>query len=357
MFGLGKQYFAGIDFGTSSIKVIVLSLRDGRPILVNYGEASLDALSGEKVGSQGDYDALVTTYLRALLKKMGTVGHEAYIAMPAFIGLVTMVEFPRMKEAELDQAIRFEAHKHIPTPLEEVALSWEIIGEGKGGSAPAGDENERVEILMVAALKKEVERYESFARLVGLETKLLELETFSLVRSLTNGDPGVYLIIDIGSRATNLVLVEEARVKVSRNLDVGGQDITRTIADNLSISIDRANTLKKSGKDFLNGPEGKLLFPSIESIVAEARRMMQDFSKNHPKTRFDGIILSGGTAGFAGLTKYCSAALGIPVSIGDPWRHVTYHPKLERAIREMSTSYSVALGLALYGAGVAMQKK
>lgn len=349
MFLFGKSSFLGIDFGTSSIKVAELGLKENRPVLKNYGEVSLTLLEAEdELSSQRNYDVTVTTYLRELLQRMKVKTNRVYVAMPAFIGLVTLVEFPKMDEKELEDAVRFEAHKYIPSALEEVALSWEIVGEKSPG---------HIEILLVAALNKEVERYESYVQAVNGQMELLELETFSLVRSIVNGDMGVYLVIDIGSRATNLVLVENGLVKVSRNLDVGGKEVTRTIMENLNIALDRAEVLKKSGKNFLTAPEGKLIFPSLESIGAEARRIMSVYLEKTPQSRIDGIILSGGSAGLTDITRYYSDMLGIPVSLGNPWRHITYDDRLEEAVNRMGTSFSVALGLALQGTGLTMKKK
>ncbi|MFA9262722.1 MAG: type IV pilus assembly protein PilM [Undibacterium sp.] len=350
MFGLKKPTFLGIDFGTSSIKAVELSIEKEQILLENYAEINLAEIEKESAQSLGTYDSRVTNYLRALLKRLEPKTKEAYVAMPAFIGLVALVEFPKMSEKELQDAIQFEAHKYIPSPLEEVALSWEIVGEtaavqSEGTSAEAG----KLEVLLVAALNKEVERYESYIHSIEYSMQLLELETFSLVRSVIDGDQGIYLVADIGSRATNLVLVENGLVKISRNLDVGGRDVTRTLTEGLNISPDRAETLKKSDTDYLNTEQTKLIFPALEVIGNEMQRIMAIHQTKHPDRPIDGIILSGGTAGLTGLTTYYSNGLGLPVTIGNPWQRVGYPAELSPAIERMGTSFSVALGLALQG--------
>ncbi len=355
MFGFNKPTFLGIDFGTASIKAVELSVESGEVHLKNYAEIDLTLVEKNVADTQGNYDARVTTYLRALLDRLQPGTKQAYVAMPAFIGLVALVEFPKMSEKELQEAIQFEAHKYIPSPLEEVALSWEIVGEVP--IPGAGPEKNKVEVLLVAALNKEVERYESYIKSVGYDMQLLELETFSMVRSVIDGDQGIYLVADIGSRATNLVLVENGLVKVSRNLDVGGRDVTRTLIEGLNIAEDRAETLKKSTKDYLNTPGSKLIFPALETIGSEMGRLILLYQMKHPDRPIDGIILSGGTAGLTGLTTYFETLLKLPVTIGEPWKRVTYAPELEGAVRRMGTSFSVVLGLALQGANRALKKK
>lgn len=356
MFGLNKPTFLGIDFGTSSIKAVELRIEKEQIVLENYAEINLSEIEKESVQNIGTYDSRVTNYLRALLKRLQPKTKDVYVAMPAFIGLVALVEFPKMSEKELQDAIQFEAHKYIPSPLEEVALSWEIVGEAVSNNPDGTPGPNKLEVLLVAALNKEVERYESYIQSIEYSMQLLELETFSLVRSVIDGDQGIYLVADIGSRATNLVLVENGLVKISRNLDVGGRDITRTLMEGLNISIERAEILKKSDKDYLNTEQSKLIFPALEVIVSEIQRILVIHQTKHPDRAVDGIILSGGTAGLTGLPEYFSSMLGLPVTIGNPWQRIAYPTELSGAIERMGTSFSVALGLALQGANQRLRK-
>jgi type IV pilus assembly protein PilM len=137
---------------------------------------------------------------------------------------------------------------------------------------------------------------------------------------------------------------------MSRNIDAGGRDITRTLSESLNISLSRAETLKKSSKDFLNSRETAVIFPAIEMIVNEATRMIDSWKTKRPDVRFDGIILSGGTVRMTGISQYFSSRTGIPAVLGDPWRNIVCPKHLAPAINRMGSSFSVALGLALYGA-------
>lgn len=356
LFRFGKSYFLGVDFGTSSIKAVELTVEGGRPMLSNYGQVSLEIL--EKGIREGrTYDDEITLHLRALLQKFHPKGNTVSVAMPAFIGLISLVELPKMEERELKEAIQFEAHKYIPTPLDEVALSWEVVGTTGTDDLKGGASGQKMEVLLVAALNKEVGRYEKYVQETGLKMDLLELETFSLVRSLVDKTPGLVLIIDIGARATNLVLAEDGMVKVSRNLDVGGRDITRTLMEGLSITQDRAETLKKSGKDFLNTPESALVFPVLQMVASEGKRILEAYGVKHPGVVCDTVILSGGTAQFTGLTEYFSKIFSLPVRVGEPWKRVSYGEELQPMIDRLGTSFSVALGLALSGAEAGLKKK
>lgn len=351
-FGIKKPYFLGIDFGTSLIKAVELTLEEGKPKLVTYGQVDLARLEKGIVTGQNSFDDELVLYLQALLGRLKSKGEGVYAAMPAFTGLISLIELPEMSEDDLKEAIQFEAHKYIPSSLDDVALSWEKVGSyqpEEGGSA-------KMEILLVAALNKEVTRYRKYIEQAGLQMNFLELETFSMIRSTIGHDLGLYLVIDIGSRATNLVLVDDGLVKVSRNLDVGGKDITRTLTDGLGITPERADTLKKSDKDFLNQAESKLTFPALEMIATEGKRMLATYQGKYPEQTCSGIVLSGGTAQLTGLTQFYERLFGLPVRVGDPWQRVMVPPAVEADVKRLGTSFSVALGLALAGIDEMTQK-
>jgi len=353
-----KERFLGVDFGTESIKAVELELRGGHPFLVNYGEAMLLEPHDPKKPAVRSFREDMAVKFKALLERLRPETRDICISMPSFLGLISLIDFPEMTDAELEEAVRFEARKYIPSALEDVSLSWESLGTKdvagvEGGSGP----HRKTEVLLVAALNKDVWQYEGYVSSVGYDMKLLELETFSITRSVVGSDPGTFLVIDIGARAANLILVEDGYVKKSRSIDAGGRDITRSLAESLNISADRADVLKKSTKDFLNAKDVAVIFPAIEAIVNEAGRMVESWKTTRPEGRIDGIVLSGGTARLTGLTEYLSKKLGLSVRLSDPWRTITYPPVLQPKMASSGISFSAAIGLALYAVAESEKKK
>ena len=349
-----KPSFLGIDFGMSHIKAVELTLKNDRPYLINYGEALVDFSDIQNDTDQSQTpEEKMQSLLADLLHKMAPKSESAYIAMPGSSGLITLIELPKMSREELEHAVRFEAQRYIPSPLNEVVLSWDIVSNPLAPAPHAMESSnktpENVEILLVAALHKEVEKYESYISSSTLKMEMLELETFSLARSLVGDNEKTVLIIDIGSRSTNLILVDGGYIKINRNLNVGGHDITTTLAESLNVTWERADMIKSGDKDFLNNKEAAFLLPSIELIINESRRMMTAYQDKKSGNHVDHIILSGGASKMKGLDMYISRIIELPVMMGDPWKNVTYDSQLESVITKMGTSYSVAIGLALAG--------
>ncbi|HWQ60084.1 MAG TPA: type IV pilus assembly protein PilM [Candidatus Fimivivens sp.] len=354
-----KGRYLGVDFGTESIKAVELEYRGDRPILVNYGEATLFSPHQANRPAVRSFQEDMAVKFRILLERMKPETKDVCISMPSFLGLISLIEFPEMTDAELAEAVRFEARKYIPSPLEDVSLSWESLGTKDSVPTTGGEEakNRKLEVLLVAALNKDVWQYEGYVKAVGYEMKLLELETFSIARSVVGNDPGTFLVVDIGARAANIILVENGYVKKSRSIDAGGRDITRSLAESLNISPDRADTLKKSGKDFLNAKDVAVIFPAIETIASEAGRMIDSWTAKNPERKIDGIVLSGGTGRLAGLTQYLSKKFGVPATLSDPWRSISCPENLRPKIDSIGASFSAAIGLALYGVAGAEKKQ
>lgn len=357
IFKTKTKSFIGIDFATSSIKVVELSYGDQHVCLENYGVVDLNfGENAQKAadGSLSSYDQKINSALKKLIEKMKLRhGSQAHVSIPGFSGIITIIELPEMAQDELTKAIQFEAHKYIPSSLDEVVMSWEIIDHVADGQSVDSQKNEgrakKIKVLLVAAPKKEIEHYDKLVSGATFEVNAIEMETFSIARSLVGDDDGTFFIIDIGSRSTNMILVQKGIVMVNRNIDAGGNEITNTIADSMNISKQRADIFKKSKKDLLNNKESSLTIPVLELVASESRRILSAFMEKNKGVRIDGIILSGGTSKMQGIEEYFSRSLEMPVTLGNPWKRIIVSDDKLPLTLELGASFSVAIGLALRG--------
>jgi len=364
-FGSGNKPVLGIDIGTSSIKIVELKLEGETPVLSNYAWASFDDGSSVRNDPTANFiGPIVPSYIKSMLSKAGIKSKDAYVSIPAFGGLITLIDFPEMPTEDMEQAIKFEAHKYIPTSLDDVVISWDVVGKrgesknvpdlsnlvrNKDASLDAPKEGPKMlEILLVAASKSRVANYENIINSSGLDLRSIDIETFPLVRSLIGNDPGNFIIVDIGSRACNIVLVEKGSIKINRNIDAGGKDLTRIISRSMQIDYERAEDMKVSGNDFFS-KDSYVNFSTLDSIINEVSRTIRSHYKDDGVSSVNGIILSGGTAGLTGISEYFQERLKIPTSIGDPFKRVGCDSEVESVLQGSKTRFSVSVGLALKG--------
>lgn len=345
-FGGKTNRFLGVDLGTSAIKIVELTFRKNKVHLENYGWADFDFFV-KNGNSPHSYEEKIKACLKKLLGRMKPKSKVVYASIPGFVGLISLIDFPDMSREEIDKAIGFEAQKFVPTPLKEVSIGWDIVDKKKDKTP--GKEEDRIHVLLVVVPKKEVLRCENMVKTSNLKIKAIELETFSIVRSLVGDDMGNFLIIDIGSRASNIILVEKGVVKVNRSINSGGNEITSTIAESMNISAERAEILKAQGRDFLNSRESMIVFPALEVISDEAIRVVNAYKEKIGNIKLDAVILSGGAAKQTGIEAYFSKKLGVSAIIGDPWKKIEIDNKILSTVKSLGTSFSVATGLALKG--------
>lgn len=344
-FDFGSKKVLGIDIGASSIKMAELELSSGKPYLSNYAWMRVPDISGKNKSAGSSYfETAVPEYIKKIVKTAKFSTKKSYISIPSFGGLITLIDFPRMTSEDMAQAIKFEAHKYIPTSLDEVVTSWEIIKDEK----EMGDSSKNVQVLLVAASKNKIMTYEKIAKDSGLKLQGIEMENLAMVDSLIGNDRGNFIIVDIGWRICNIIYVEKGIIKANRNIDSGGKDITKTIAKSLNITEERAEMMKISGDNFFN-TEYNLHFPSIDLILNEISRILKTLPSNKNGSAIDAVMLSGGTIKLKGLEAFIQNKLGVKTVLGNPLGRVDYDKRLDPALEEIKSQFSVAVGLALKG--------
>jgi type IV pilus assembly protein PilM len=345
-FNFGSKKVLGIDIGASSIKIVELALDSGKPRLSNYAWMKIPDISqkNKNVGSSY-FEKAIPEYVRRIIKEAKFSTRKAYISIPSFGGLITLIDFPQMAPEDMEQAIKFEAHKYVPTSLDEVVTSWELVkDENKNNS----DSKKTVQVLLVAASKNKVLAYEKIAKDSGLNLQGIEMENLAMVDSLIGNDQGSFIIVDIGWRVCNIIHTEKGIIKANRNIDSGGSDITKAIAKSLGITEERAEAMKVSGNDYF-GSEYNLHFSSLDLIVSEVSRILNALPKGEGGSQIDALILSGGTAKLSGIENFIKNKLGVKVIVGNPLSRVDYNEKINPALEIIRSQFSVAVGLALRG--------
>lgn len=343
-----KQSYVGIDIGTSSIKAVQLAADNQRPRLMTYGylEQATDIIKSETPGSRDS----VVNGLKTIIREARLTTAKAVAALPSFTVFSSIISLPVMTRKELNSAVRWEAKKFVPMPIDDLVLDWKLLKETRQSPAPADQAPKNLRVLITAAPKSLVKRYLDVFRAAGLQIVNLETEALALERSLIGTDPAPVMIVDIGASATDIAVIVDGIPLINRSIDVGGNTITRSIAQSLNIDQERAEQFKR---DFgLNaGQQSASQVPKtiefvLSSIVNEIRFVLNLY-RNQNSGPLQRIILSGGSAFLLNLPTYLEKTLSIKTFIGDPWARVIYPVELKPALQEIGPRFAVSVGLAM----------
>jgi len=349
-----KTDYLGVDLGGSSVKAIQLKNEAGRPKLISYGfvEQSTDIIKGDSQASQRK----IIDALKKIIKEAKISTKKTVAALPSFTVFSSIISLPAMSQKDLFSAIRWEAKKFVPMPLEEMVLDWRLLKEEKkeinqSEQPPAVSKGPKaLRVLLTAAPKNLVKRYIEIFTAAELQIISLETESFALERALIGLDKSSIMIVDIGALATDISVIQEGIPLLNRSIDVGGDTITKAIANSLNINIERAEQFKRdfglSIAETSNSQIPKTIEFVFTSIINEIKYCFNLYKSQEDKP-IEKIILSGGSAFLPNLPNYLSNVLNMKVVIGDPWSRVIYPVELKPALDEIGPRFAVAIGLAM----------
>lgn len=352
---IGVKKSLGVDVGTSSIKIVELS--GGRKkSLENYGEVKTQVLYQKpfRTFERGILflsSQAIARAILAILEEAKIKTKKAIFSIPDFSSFFTNFTLPQMAQEELEAAIKYEARQHIPLPLSQVTLDWQIIQEESFEKEEKG-----VKILLVAVPNEIISQYQEIAALSKLELQALEAEVFGLLRSLVRDEKKVVLMVDIGARSTTCSVIDNKILKISHSFDTSGSELTASLARSLSIDYKTAKEIKQK-YGLVPCPEffpedplklRKILLPLIDLILSEIEKISKTFSQKEGK-KIEKLILAGGVALLPGLKEYFSHSLNLEVQYANPFLDLDFNPILEKTLEEMGPSFGVAVGMALRG--------
>jgi type IV pilus assembly protein PilM len=295
-----------------------------------------------------------------MLKKSNFKSRDTVAAIPSLSTFATVIEMPYLSEDDLAKAIPFEARKYVPIPLNEVVLDWSIIGiieppvpmPAVPGAQPApvspATKSPTVEVFLAAVPKDETARYQRIMKDAGLNLVALELENSGLIRGLLGNDLAPTAIVNIGGRSTSIVIVNKGYERVSHNYEIGGFEITKSIARALGVGLDRAEELKRK-LGLTDTPENNIkeaMQSLVDLIIFETKKTISSYeeSKNQKVAR---IVLIGGLVNMPNFVNYFKSRLGRDVFVGNVFSRVIYPQDLTPIVQELSNSLSIATGLAM----------
>ncbi len=312
----------GVDIGTSLVKMVEISKLGHRLKLENYGSLSASILY-QKPFRTFDKNTLllsgddVAKTISALLEETKIKTRQAVFSIPDFSTFFTNFELPKMTKEEIPQAVKYEARQHIPVPLGEGALDWQVINNHL-----VSEKNEKLKILLVAVPNEVINQYQEIAKMCELKLVSLEAEVFGLLRSLVpKEETKIVGLLDIGAQSTTYSIIDKGVLKISHSFDLAGNELTEQIAKSLSIDYTQAENLKRKYGLQTDQNIKNIIAPLIDSILRETERISNNFlqSENKEVAKF---IIAGGVASIPGIKEYFQEHSDKETEIANPFLNI-----------------------------------
>ena len=304
----------GLDIGSHYLKLVELT-ESGSDLVVS--KCQVEELPHEAIVDKQIMDRdVVVQKIRDLVKDSRIKNREVMISVAGRGVIIKKIITDRMNDAELEDAIEWEAKQHIPYDISEVTLDHQTL--------PSEQETDHTDVLLVAAKNDLVYSGSDLARLSGLIPQGIDLDTFAVQNALYQNNyipsQGTVAVLHIGFNSTNAIIISNGVFDANRDLAVAGKIFLENIVRRLGFSVKDSFDLLWKG-----APDGPIRDALDDVIRATTEKLVENLERAFPQhwsadahAPVSKVILCGGGAVFPGLKNYLKEDLALPVEIADP---------------------------------------
>jgi len=341
----------GLDVGSTAVRAAEVTVGGSQPSLVRAAQVPLSpgaVENGEVRDVQG-----VSEAIRELWNRGGFKSRQAVMGVGNQRVVVREVTVPALPPKELKQSLPYQVQELIPIPLDDAVLDYDLLDEFEHEGA------RMVRLLIVAAQREMVTNIVQAATLARVEPVGVDLVPFALIRSVGQ-DEGLNLdesglggeaIVDVGADVTNICVHERGVARFVRILPSGGRDVTRAMAEALSIPEESAESLKW-GQPVPGAPEPSEVASIVDRragvLVDEIRSSLDFYRAQVPDSNVTRVLVTGGGSKLPGFVERLRERMGGQVDRGHPFSKVSVQLQMdEETMVEAEPLLAVSVGLAL----------
>jgi type IV pilus assembly protein PilM len=265
--------------------------------------------------------------------------------------VVRTLRLPQIDDPkEVETAVRFQAPDHIPMPLEQSVLDWQVVGRR------IGEDNRQMDVVVVAARRDMVSGLLGALREAGLKPVGIDVAAFGMIRALA-GEVGVAgdenaasyeqrvfggdgvgeptevqvpakLYCNLGD-VTNLAVARGQTCLFTRVASFGVEGIAQRLAERRALTLEHARQwlvhVGLAGPvETIEGDEGIVraardaLAEGASKLADELRMSLDYYGAQEGAVAVEEIVACGPGTTIDGLGERLERDLGYPVRLARP---------------------------------------
>jgi len=294
----------GLDLGHQVVKGVEISLEGPEPVITGFARAEVPA-GGDRA------EAIAKVFQQGKFRSKTVV--TSVSGQAVVVRYITMVD---MTDAELRQAIRFESDKYLPFEAEDVQIDCQRLKRKPHAAAEGANAGQEQMSVVIAACKKSAieERLKEVTR-HGLNPLAVDVDVFALANAwelcglsdvAAEGETRAIALVDVGASTTSINVLCGGETCFSREIGIGGQDMTQATARRLGVENTEAEAIKRApaGRE---AEVSRAITPVLEDMVSELSLSL-DYVENREGLRVEEILLSGGGVLAPGVVSFLEQA-------------------------------------------------
>jgi len=341
---MAKDQLLGLDIGSRTVKVAeVQQTKKGR-ILQRFGMTDLP--QNCIVEGRIKEPTVVADAIKGLVSDLKVSEQNVAASVAGYSVIIKRITVKKMTEDELHENIRFEAEQYIPFDLDDVNIDFHIVGESNVNP-------NQMNVMLVAAKTEVIDEYVDLIELAGLNCVVMDVDVFALEKMFEENylnEEGTVGLIDIGANKMNINIVKGYMSAFTRDVNIGGEQITREIASRFDCSFEEAEAAKlgRSQEKVSEEDVHDVVYSITSSWGAEIRRAIDFYYSTGSDEDIGRIVLSGGGAQTKGFSELLAAETSIDVQVCNPFMSVSINEKRndKEYLEKIAPQCAICMGLA-----------
>ncbi|WP_018247715.1 type IV pilus assembly protein PilM [Orenia marismortui] len=329
---LNNKNVIGLDIGEESIKITEVQTVWGRIVLNSLALIP----TPEDAVIEGDIKnlSLLEEKINEALDENEFEANRVITAVSGEQVISRMVDIPAMPEDDLDEAIKWEARDKLPIDVEESIVDYEILNKKDDGG---------YQILIIAVKKDLIDKYLKLFEALELIPVAIEIEPVAIARTVDK----LYMddtigVIDIGTKTTDISIINRGRLLFTRTVGMGGENITQDISETSGISLEKAEEYKKDN-DLFKKEESNLI---VRNLTTAIYRSLDYFQVKYKSFDIDRIVLTGGGGNLINFDRHLTKEFGVRVEKLNLSNRLRSELASEDYLSEVAQLLGVSIGLA-----------
>ncbi len=353
-----NNYTCGIDVGTNSTKVVVMSFDKGRrePTVIATG---ISETKGMRFGYVTNVDTVAESIRKAVKQAENILGikiRRAYISLGG-VSLSSIVSTGSVIISKADQEItnldvtkaiaNSEENLDIPNKkiIHTIPLGYKLDGKDIY-ARPEGLRGIKLEVktLFIICLKQNMEDLITALTLAKIDIEEITASPIVTGNVLLGSKQKIAgcVLVDIGSETVSTVVFENNLPISVSVFSIGSMDITKDIALGLKISLEEAESIKLGsviGGDYSKKKVDEIIEARLVDIFELVDNQLKRLKRNELLPA--GVIITGGGSLVNNIADIARNQLKLPTRVGP------IDNSLNNKFKVRDNSWYTALGLAL----------
>jgi type IV pilus assembly protein PilM len=326
----------GVDLGSTALKVVELRGTWKGFEVVKAAERRLPTEQGATCSPEQVAQALTELLSAHAIKPAHVVS-----AIPAHATFVRNLMLPFRDRRKIREVLKFEMEAHIPCPVEDVVVDSARVRDTDAAGC---------EVLAAAVPKTAMADHLRIFELAGLVPEVVDWEVFGELNGYLAWRPlpdsGPVALINLGASKTTVKIIKEGSVRFTRSIVRGGNALTESIRQRLTLTTAQAEALKLSDRDRDRAGIAESIETFLSVLAKEIDHTLLAYSTRAGEEPVQEIVLLGGGAGLPEALPFFEEHYGLPTTLFDTNQRL-FPPSPMTLQPQAGVVMPVAFGLAM----------